>query len=382
MRHSQLRRLFLDLSFLATPIPLVFACSGTVIGSSDGHDDSGGAGGMGATGGAGGYPVYVGTPAPSGGGHPIYTGTGGVPMFMGTAPAGGTGGYMYPGLPGLGGTSPLGGAGGAIYVGTGGAIFVGSGGSGGYGALPDSGLPDTGPPDPIPTDAGADACDDGAARGPSGCGRRPPGLEGAPAGIGGDLCMYFQEMARLEAASVPAFRRLGHELRLHGAPQRLLDAARRAASDEVRHTRLGRTLAERFGGRYVPPRIRPTPVRSLEELAIDNATEGGVRETFGALIATWQGRAATDPVVRRIMRRVGVDETRHAALALRVLDWTNHRLSEEGRRRVREARRSCAADVLRELEWTPPPELVSLAGVPSRDDAQRLAREMTERLWT
>jgi hypothetical protein len=374
MRHSQLRRLFLDLSLLASPIPLFLACGGTVIESSNGDGDSVGTGGnMHATGGTGGYPVYVGS-APSGGTH-----MGGVPIFTGTAPGGGTGGYGYPGLPGIGGRPPQGGSGGAIYVGTGGAIYVGSGGSVVY---TDSGPPDADPPEPIPTDGGADTCADGAARGPSGCGRRPPGLEGAPASIGGDLCMYFQEMARLEAASVPAFRRLGHELRLHGAPRRLLDAARRAASDEVVHTRLGRTLAERFGGRYEPPRIRPAPVRSLEELAIDNATEGGVRETFGALIATWQGRAATDPVVRRIMRRIGVDETRHAALALRVMDWTNRRLSEEGRRRLREARRSCAADVLRELDWTPPPELVSLAGVPRPDDARRLAREMTERLWS
>jgi hypothetical protein len=30
---------------------------------------------------------------------------------------------------------------------------------------------------------------------------------------------------------------------------------------------------------------------TVEELAIDNATEGGVRETFGAPMATWQGSA-------------------------------------------------------------------------------------------
>jgi hypothetical protein len=82
------------------------------------------------------------------------------------------------------------------------------------------------------------------------------------------------------------------------------------------------------------------------------------------------------------MQKVAIDETRHAGLAIRVFEWTERRLSVAARRRVRDARRSCAADVLRELEWTPPAELLSIAGVPPRTEALRLARVMTERLWT
>jgi hypothetical protein len=271
-----------------------------------------------------------------------------------------------------------------VYQGGGaGPVYIGLSVAGGAGA---AGAAGSGGSTGVTFDAGPDfdggGCEDGAAGGPSGCGRRPPGLDGAPAGIGADLRSFFQEMARLEAASVPAFRRLRRELGLHGAPAALRAAALRAARDEVLHTRLGRALAERFGGAYVPPRIARTKVRSLEELAIDNATEGGVRETFGALVASWQCRAATDAVVRRVMRRVAIDETRHAALAIRVFEWTERRLSVEARRRVRDARRSCAADVLRELEWTPPPELLSIAGVPPRSEALRLARVMTEQLWS
>lgn len=374
MRDTQLRRFFLSLTALASPIPLAIACGGTVI-----EHSAEGTGGAAGAAGSGGYPVFTGAVA-SGGAPiynglgpnpnppPVYTGTGGTPIYMGAGGAApiytGTGGRppMYLG----GGAYGYGGSAGAFYIDAGPDLDAGRGGDERDGA----------------SDFDGGECTDGAVRGPSGCGRRPPGLEGAPSGIGGDLRSYFQEMARLEAASVPAFRRLRRELRLHGAPPRLLASALRAARDEVVHTRLGRTLAERFGGSYTPPRIARAKVRSLEELAADNATEGGVRETFGALVATWQSRAATDPVVRRVMRRVAVDETRHAALALRVFEWTERRLSSEAARRVREARRSCAADVLRELEWTPPPELVSLAGVPRRADALRLARVMTEQLWS
>jgi hypothetical protein len=199
--------------------------------------------------------------------------------------------------------------------------------------------------------------------------------------VGSDLCRYFQEMARLEAASVPAFRRLGRELRLHGAPPTFLRAARRAARDEVVHTRLGRKLAERFGGTYVPPRIKRQPTRSLEELAIDNAVEGCVRETFGAVIATWQARAATDAIVQAVMQRVAVDETRHAAIAIRVAEWTHRHLSTAARRRVLDARRTAAEDVSREVRCHPSAELVAIAGVPLRKEAESLARAMTERLW-
>src|SRR5204862_5506263 len=95
-------------------------------------------------------------------------------------------------------------------------------------------------------------------------GRRPPGLVDAPLVADGALRAYFEEMSRLEAASVPAFRVLARELRAHGAPRSILRAARRAARDEVRHTRMGTVLAERFGGRYVRPRIVAKPLRSIE----------------------------------------------------------------------------------------------------------------------
>jgi hypothetical protein len=382
MRDGQLRRFFLSLTALASPVPLAVACGGTVIERGDGTGGSPNFNGRVYEGAGGSAPVYHGTgPVLDTGGSPEYGTGGGVPFYYGTggAPAYyGTGGApTYLGLPAIGGFGGTGG--GPIYMGAGaGPIFIGQAVAGAAGAGPDL---DGGANVDGARGIDGDACADSGG-GPSGCGRRPPGLAGAPAGIGADLRSYFQEMARLEAASIPAFRRLRRELAIHGAPASLRAAALRAARDEVVHTRLGRALAERFGGAYVPPRIGRTKVRSLEELAIDNATEGGVRETFGALMATWQSRAATDAVVRRVMQKVAIDETRHAGLAIRVFEWTERRLSVAALRRVRDARRSCAADVVRELEWTPPAELLSIAGVPPRTEALRLARVMTERLWT
>ena len=98
-----------------------------------------------------------------------------------------------------------------------------------------------------------------------GVGRIPAGL--APARVARALSAlgdWFAAAAHLEAASVHAFRRLHDELAAHGAPARLLRAARRAQRDEVRHARLTARMARRFGGHPVPPRVAPVPLRALE----------------------------------------------------------------------------------------------------------------------
>jgi hypothetical protein len=160
---------------------------------------------------------------------------------------------------------------------------------------------------------------------PDHTGRRPEGL--SPAEVdGSSLGAHFARMAHLEAASVPAFRQLRAELRSFGAPKRLLDACSQAARDEIRHARATARLARRFGSRA--PRVRLTPVapRSLAQLAAENAREGCVRESFGALMATWQAQRAGDDEVRQLMVRIAADETRHAELAWRIHQWLLTRL--------------------------------------------------------
>jgi hypothetical protein len=146
-------------------------------------------------------------------------------------------------------------------------------------------------------------------------------------------------MARLEAASVFAFRELRVELRAHGAPRALVRAAERAARDETRHARATRALARRYGANVPPPVVERRPVRSLEAIALDNATEGCVRETFGALVAHHQAHTARDPVVSAAMKRIARDETRHAALAYDIDAWATQRLGRLARRRVDAAKR-------------------------------------------
>ncbi len=212
-------------------------------------------------------------------------------------------------------------------------------------------------------------------------GRRPEGfaLDGSRSdGSAGD---WFARVAELEAASIDAFRVLRTELRAHGAPKRLQNMARRAQADEVRHARAMGTIAHRHGGRFEKPIIGKRHVRSLEALAVDNAVEGCVRETFGALVATLQARRSKDPRVKAAMRRIARDETRHAALSWQLARWLDSKLDAAARARVLEARSAAVRTLYRELRVEPSRELQQVAGLPSADEALRMADLVAHDLW-
>jgi hypothetical protein len=209
--------------------------------------------------------------------------------------------------------------------------------------------------------------------GPSG--RRTAGLRRpARTKAASVLGEYFADAAFLEAASVPAFERLARELGVHGAPAELVRAAERSARDEVRHARTAARLARRYGAEPGVAHVTNARPRGLEAVARENAVEGCVRETFGAMLATWQAANAKDPAVRRSMARIASDETRHAALAWAVARWADARLDARARGRVRLARRAAARALERELAREPPEVLVREAGVPRARVARLLAR--------
>jgi hypothetical protein len=214
-----------------------------------------------------------------------------------------------------------------------------------------------------------------------GPGRRPAGLAAPAPAPGCATGQFFAEAARLEAASVHAFRVLGRELAAHGAPARLVAAARRAQGDEIRHARLTRALARAHHARPAPVRVAATAPRSLEDIAVENAVEGCVRETFAALLATWQARAAADPEVRRVMAAIAPDEIRHAELAWAVDAWAGRRLDAAARERVAAARRQAVAELNAEMARPVAAELVRRVGLPEPARAAQLLSAAADRLW-
>ncbi len=207
-------------------------------------------------------------------------------------------------------------------------------------------------------------------------GRRPEGLASSAVAVRGTgLGAHFAESARLEAASVHAFRHLRRELLSYGAPLRLVRAAERAARDEVRHARVAAAFARRHGWTPVAPEVETRPVRALEAIALENAVEGCAREAFGALVATWQAAVARDPEIRAAMASIARDETRHAALAFAVDAWLGGRLDSNARGRVDQARRDALAE-LAGASMDVPEGLRGALGLPSGVQARALAEGM------
>lgn len=214
------------------------------------------------------------------------------------------------------------------------------------------------------------------------CGRRPGGLVARKrAKRESPIASFLAASAHLEAASVDAFEILRSELTAHGAPRSLRRAAGQSAKDERRHARIMRAFARRAGARVERPRVlRSTAPRPLLDIALENAREGNINETYGAIVALWQSQHAGSTQLRAAYARIARDEARHAALAFRVANWIEPRLTEQERRLVHEARKAAIASLHSALAREPDPELSQQVGVPSAVVATTLFTEMTQAL--
>jgi hypothetical protein len=201
---------------------------------------------------------------------------------------------------------------------------------------------------------------------PSYCpgGRRPAGLHDD------DGAAHFAELARLEAASVQAFEELAIELALHGAPPQLIEAARRAAREEIDHAQRAGRLAARYGAEAVVPVVDATSPRSLAEILVDNAVEGLVHERYGAALAAVRAVRAGDPAVRETMSVIARDEATHAELAAAIHAWGMPRVTRGARGRIEDARAETTHALVDLLDVEPSAAFAALTGLPSATLAQ------------
>ena len=213
-------------------------------------------------------------------------------------------------------------------------------------------------------------------------GRKPVGLRARRRAKGSDVVgEHLASMAYLEAASIPAFARLRTELEALGAPRSLLRRIDRAVRDEERHARVMSRHARRFGATIEPPRVRRARPRGVEAIARENAVEGCVRETYGALVATWQAVHAGDARIRASMKRIAIDETRHAAISERVDAFLATKLDARSRARVDRARHRAITALSTATRVEPPRDLVAIAGMPSASRARALLAGLDAAVW-
>lgn len=142
------------------------------------------------------------------------------------------------------------------------------------------------------------------------------------------LARHWHETALGEHASVPAFSRLSMTLMALAAPSRLVDAAHRAAREEIGHARLAFSLASAYAGSPVAPgplaALADAPaitVTSLRGLAAESLIDGCLMEGFAAAALRAAHAAAADRAVRGVLAIIASEEASHAQLAWEIVGW-------------------------------------------------------------
>ncbi len=214
-------------------------------------------------------------------------------------------------------------------------------------------------------------------------GRRPFGLctHGQPALSRTSIGAYLAQAAHLEAASVYAFQKLVRELEAFGAPQQLIDSAIDAIEDELAHTRDVARLARAYGATTVLPEVETSGLRSKLAVALDNISEGCVRETFGAAVATYQAECAGDPRVRAVMRKIAEDETQHARFSWELQAWLASELSDAETKLVEAEKTRAMQQLGQALESGLEAADERALGFPSVEAATSLFNGLRQTLW-
>jgi hypothetical protein len=183
---------------------------------------------------------------------------------------------------------------------------------------------------------------------------------------------YFAEQAHLERASIGAFIELACWLERHAAPAELIARCRAAADDEVVHGHLMAELAAREGWE-VPVAEHDAAPDDLLAVALHNAVEGCVRESFGAVLGAAQASACPDEL-RETFATIARDELRHGQLAWDIHAHLLARLDADRRRIVEAAQRRALLELARDVEQDAARTPAGL-GWPTPEQARTMAEQ-------
>ncbi|HYO96687.1 MAG TPA: ferritin-like domain-containing protein [Polyangiaceae bacterium] len=139
------------------------------------------------------------------------------------------------------------------------------------------------------------------------------------------LSESWTHIALMEHASIAAFARFTLEVLAFGAPADLVERSARAVADETRHAQAAFALASAYAGRACGPGALSLAgslhAADLASCTLTAFLEGCVGETVAAMEAALACSQATDPAVRSVLERVTLEESEHAELAFRFVQW-------------------------------------------------------------
>lgn len=107
-----------------------------------------------------------------------------------------------------------------------------------------------------------------------------------------------------------------------------------------------------------------TASKPLEEIAVDNAVNGTVRESWDALQYTWKAHYETDKSLAWVFRTLAMDLTKRVQARAEVHEWLMSQLPADARVRVQEARAEALQHALSTADAPVPAALVKASGLP------------------
>lgn len=196
----------------------------------------------------------------------------------------------------------------------------------------------------------------------------------------------MKRRVKCEAVAVIAFERLAFELKAYQAPIELLAKIQVAIEDEKRHTSNFSSvcLAQNWEIEEDITHIQVSqyPVRSLLELAIENAIEGCVGESFAALENLYQSHFAKNQTIKALHQSIVFDEIAHAELSWQIHDWINQQLPIHEKVLLQEA---LVQAISGKISINPnchlPEETKQYLGLPDHHTAKILYNQLNEQLW-
>ena len=119
----------------------------------------------------------------------------------------------------------------------------------------------------------------------------------------------------------------------------------------------------------------------MYEIALENAVEGCVNETFAAACGLWQSEYAQLDVFRQVIGHITEEEMGHAALSWDIHQWIMPQLSEVEQEQIRAAQAEAVESLVEDFKQESNPVLQQAFGLPTKDDAARLFAQLKRSVW-
>ncbi|MBL8683745.1 MAG: hypothetical protein JNK05_31525 [Myxococcales bacterium] len=219
-----------------------------------------------------------------------------------------------------------------------------------------------------------------------GVGRFTDGLDASACDGGDDAARSFGAWlargAQVEGIAAMAFDRLADELASFGAPASLVDGARTSAGHEREHCAAMTELAARWGHDVSLASASAFGSRTLADIVIENAGEGCVRETLGAVVMAYQSQHAQDRAVREALAKIAFEEQAHSAWSWALDAWARSVVDHETLAAMDAARDRVLDELVRSMATVDPSEeLAREAGMPSARAVSAMISGLSASLW-